>query len=140
MKIRILLLLFCFIGCKNSQPSQLMAVNIIQVLNDGKGLFTGTLNNKEYSVSVDCSYVNEDYFQFRSDDTDIFDSNGDGLVISGYQRGEKLAITIIDHDQAYSTASTFLWDKRNTKISGTGKLLLEGSAKSYELFFKITCK
>lgn len=45
--------------------------------------YTVNLGEKQYSVAVEYSYFEEEYFQFKSNENDPTDTNGEGLIISG---------------------------------------------------------
>lgn len=104
-----------------------------------KGTFNGNLGDKQYKVAIECSYFNENYFKFQSDKTDVTDSNGDGLIISGFQKDKKLVLTIIDNGKTFSAAN-IQFTKGNNNASGVGKLFEEGTARSFEVSFKVACQ
>lgn len=105
------------------------------------GRFTATLGERSYDVAVECSYLEQDYFQFKSDKTDITDSNGDGLIISGFQDGKTLTLGIIDQGVNFSTPGLDTFTKSAAGISGGGEMWEEGATdpKSLPVAFTVEC-
>jgi len=136
--LTIIVSLLLFVACneknKKSEPK-----NNTQIVVAPKGTFSGNLAGKQYNVAIECSYFNEAYFTFRSDRTDVTDSNGDGLIISGFQKDKKLVLTIIDNGKTFSAAN-IQFTKGNNNASGVGKLFEEGTARSFEVSFKVACQ
>jgi len=98
------------------------------------------LGGKQYKVTIECSYFNEDYFTFRSDRTDVTDNDGDGLIISGFQKDEKLVLTVIDNGKTFSAAN-LQFTKDNNTASGRGRLFEDGGNAKGQLFsFKVECQ
>ena len=104
------------------------------------GLFTGSLGEQNYEVSVNCRYLDEDYFVFRSDKDDATDSNGDGLIISGDQTGNALGISISDHGRWFSIGRVKTWAKTGNSVSGSGDLWEQGGGNTtLPLTFEVVC-
>jgi len=133
MILSLLLFTACNEKNKKSEPK-----NKPQVVAP-KGTFSGNLGGKQYNVAIECQYFNEDYFKFQSDKTDVTDSNGDGLIISGFQKDKKLVLTIMDNGKTFSAAN-IEFTKDNNTVSGSGKLFEEGTARSFEVSFKVACQ
>lgn len=111
----------------------------ISKVQKGLGEFSGTVAGKNYKVQVSCSYFNKDYFQFKSDKTDISDTNGDGIVISGMENNGKFALTIIDNERTYSAGNLSTFSKGDKKAEGSGKMFVEGSADAHDVQFSVIC-
>jgi hypothetical protein len=103
------------------------------------GLFAGAIDGDEYKVEVSCSYFDEDYFQFKSDKTDVSDSNGDGIVISGMETNGKFTLTIIDNGKTFSAGSLSDFSKGDNKATGSGKLYEEGEPGAHDVQFSVSC-
>jgi hypothetical protein len=105
------------------------------------GSFTGNVGEKSYAVDVTCQYLEEDYFMFKSDRTDSADSNGDGVVISGMQNGEKLVFTVIDQGSKWSVGklAVFSKDVAGNSVKGAGTLHEDGGSRSVEAAFEVDC-
>jgi hypothetical protein len=106
----------------------------------GASSFTATMAEQQYNVAVTCSYFDQDYFQFLSDKTDMTDSNGDGLIISGMQNGKKLVLTINDHGTSYSTGGLRDFTKKDSIATGSGILYAEGSSNTVNVQFTVVCE
>jgi hypothetical protein len=78
------------------------------------GAFSGMFAGKDYSVTVSCSYLDESYFMLKSDQTDISDSNGDDLVISGIETNGSFSLPL--STMAKSSAHPILRISRNMTI------------------------
>ena len=135
--LTIIFSILLFVAC-NEKNKTVDPKNKTQIIAT-KGIFNGNLGGKQYSVAIECSYFNEDYFKFQSDKTDVTDSNGDGLIISGFQKGKKLVLTIIDNGKTFSAANVQL-SKNDDTATGSGKLFEEGTSKAFELTFKVECQ
>jgi hypothetical protein len=105
-----LISIFLFLGCNSSNTKT--ASGILKTSSE-KGKFTATIKNKTYKVDVTCSSFNQDYFTFLSDKTDVTDTNGDGLIISGFQDGKKMILTIIDNGKSLSSGNKRTGVKQN---------------------------
>ena len=103
------------------------------------GVFSATLMGNEYKIDVSCSYFDKDYFQFKSDKSDVTDTNGDGIIISGMESNGKFVLTIIDHEKTYSTGNLANFKKSNEKAEGSGTLFQEGTAATHDVQFTVTC-
>jgi hypothetical protein len=103
------------------------------------GMFSGTVAGNEYKVAVNCSYFDKDYFQFKSDKTDISDTNGDGIIISGMENNGQFALTIIDNGKKYSAGNVTSFSKGDNKANGSGKLFVEGTADAHDVQFTVNC-
>ena len=108
---------------------------------DGTGQFTGKLGEQAIVVEVTCQYIDQDYFMFKSDRSDSADSNGDGLVISGMQNGEKMVFTVIDHGTTWSVGrlAVFSKDVSGNSAKGAGTLQEDGGSRSVETTFEVDC-
>ena len=104
------------------------------------GMFDGKVGDRSYHVAVECSYLDQDYFTFKSDRTDVTDSNGDGLIISGMQNGHKFALTVIDNGVKYSAGRLDSFSKSDTGAEGSGTLFQDGSPDSFAAQFKVSCQ
>jgi len=112
-----------------------------------KGIFTAQVNGESYEVAITCYDFYREPLTFKSDVTDVEDSNGDGLVIFGSQHSTGLAFTIMeinsDGTTQYSTTPTTTdWIKKGKVISGTAKLV-EGLSNSNffeDVPFEISCR
>ena len=102
----------------------------------GKSRVVVTMDGKEYSSSVTCTYFEHDYFYFKSDKLETTDTNGDGIVINGHQQGNKMAFTLIVDDKEYSAANLGVQKKENTAL-GAGKLF--SGSESFKTTYKVTC-
>ena len=103
------------------------------------GLFSGAVAGNEYKVEVSCSYFDKDYFQFKSDKTDISDTNGDGIIISGMETRGKFMLTIIDNGRTFSVGNLSNFSKGDAKAEGSGKLFEEGTSEAHDVQFLVTC-
>ena len=103
------------------------------------GLFTGAIAGKEYKVEVRCSYFDKDYFQFKSDETDVSDTNGDGIIISGMETNGKFTLTVIDNGKTFSAGNLSNFSKGGNKAEGSGKLFEEGAANAHDVQFAVSC-
>ncbi len=103
------------------------------------GMFSGTVAGNEYKVEVSCSYFDKDYFQFLSDKTDVSDTNGDGIIISGMETNGKFVLTIIDNGKTFSVGKLSNFTKGYNRAEGSGKLFEEGTANAYDAQFSVIC-
>ena len=103
------------------------------------GMFTGAVAGNEYRVEVNCSYIDKDYFQFKSDKTDITDTNGDGLIITGMETGGKFSLTINDNGKTFSVGNLANFSKGNNKAEGSGQLFEEGTSAAHDVRFSVVC-
>ena len=106
---------------------------------ENSGMFSGTVAENEYKVKVSCSYFDKDYFQFLSDKTDVSDTNGDGLIISGMEHNGKFILTIIDNGKTFSVGNLSNFTKGENNAEGSGKLFEEGTADAHDVQFSVTC-
>ena len=102
------------------------------------GMFSGIVAGKEYKVGVNCSDFDKDYFRFLSDRTDVSDTNGDGIILSGMENNGKLVLTIIDNGKTFS-AGNVNFTKGDNKVEGSGKLFEEVTAIAHDVQFTVTC-
>ncbi len=102
------------------------------------GMFTGTVAEKKYKVGVNCTDIDKDYFRFLSDRTDVSDTNGDGIVLSGMENNGKLVLTIIDNGKTFS-AGNVKFTKGNNNAQGSGKLFEQGGDAIHEVKFTVNC-
>ena len=103
------------------------------------GTFSGTVAGNEYKVDVSCSYFDKDYFQFNSDKTDVSDTNGDGVIISGMETNGKFTLTIIDKGKTFSVGNLSNFTKGENKAEGSGQLFEEGTADAHDVQFSVIC-
>ena len=104
-----------------------------------QGMFKGNVGEKTYEIAVNCSYLDQDYFMFKSDATDVTDSNGDGIIISGMQTGDKFTFTVIDNGKTFSVGRLASFSKADNQAEGSGTVYEDGSTNSYEARFQVTC-
>ncbi|HFB66999.1 MAG TPA: hypothetical protein ENJ60_15810 [Aeromonadales bacterium] len=136
MKIILSLVILLALAACGSEES----TNPSARVGDYPGTFVGTLEDKKYQVKVKCRYLFEDYFLFRSDSSDAEDSTGDGLVISGDQTKDALAISIGDGDKWFSIGRIKIWEKTDNGVKGSGDLWEQGgSGQLQHLEFKVVC-
>lgn len=107
--------------------------------NTDQGQFTGTVNDNNYEVAISCSFHGTDNFTFKSDNTDAADSNGDGLIISGFQNGDKLIFSLSDNGAGYSTPNLQTWNKTADGATGSGALFPEGGGAQANVNFTVDC-
>jgi hypothetical protein len=131
-----LISIFLFLGC-NSSNTKTASGNL--KTSSEKGKFTAKIKNKTYKVDITCSSFNKDYFTFLSDKTDVTDSNGDGLIISGFQDGKKMILTIIDNGKSLSSGNITDWSKTKSTFTGKGVLFEEVTANTLEVSFTVEC-
>ena len=105
----------------------------------GSGMFSGSVAGNEYEVEISCSYFDKDYFQFKSDKTDISDTNGDGIIVSGMETNGKFTLTIIDNGKTFSVGNLSYFSKGDNKAQGSGKLFEEGTANAHDVQFSVIC-
>jgi len=106
----------------------------------GAGYFDGVVGEHAYLVNVNCSDLEQDYFRFLSDRTDAADSNGDGVIISGMQDGEKFVLTVIDNGVTLSTGRLENFKKSADGATGSGRLYRDNSTEYAEGHFTVICK
>ncbi|CDF80352.1 hypothetical protein BN863_26400 [Formosa agariphila KMM 3901] len=148
MKNYVLLLSICFILCSCKEKAKSEVNKDIPVTTataehtNKRGTFKAVAPSKTYEVEIDCSYLEEDYFQFKSDKLDVGDSNGDGLNISGFQNGKGLMLAIVDNGVNFSAPNVLTWEKTNNGFKGSATLYEEGSASvnSIKITFTGYCK
>jgi len=104
------------------------------------GYFDGVLGDHAYLVNINCSDLDQDYFRFLSDRTDSADSNGDGVIISGMQNGEKFILTIVDNGVTFSTGRLENFKKNPKGATGSGTLYQANSNASSEGHFIVVCQ
>ena len=147
MKNYLLLFSLCLLICSckektETDTSTTPTANEVAVKESNRGVFKAVTSNKTYEVAIECSYYEEDYFQFKSDKLDVGDSNGDGLNINGYQNGKQLVLTIVDNGVNFSAPNITTWQKTDNAFKGTATLYEEGSstANTIEVTFSGSCK
>lgn len=141
-----LILAMVLICCKTKTKKEEPKVNSKSVAetpnffkNAEKSEVLVTLKGKDYRSPVNCSYFGEDYFYFKSDKLETTDTNGDGIVITGHQRDQKMILTVIVDGKTYSAANLGVQKREFTAI-GKGKLFMEDTAESFEASYKVMCK
>ena len=138
--ISVLLLL----GCNSDKKTKITSKASKQSEYTGnfKAIIIDGENSKSYSVKIRCRSFEEDYFQFFSDKDDVTDSNGDGLIISGFQDGKKLNLTIVDNGKSLSTGNITEFDKVKalSVLKGKGLLFKRGTAQTVTVTFSVECK
>lgn len=110
------------------------------VASASAGLFKGTVGETDYELEVRCEHFDKDYFMFKSDLTDASDSNGDGIVISGFETRGKFVFTVIDDGKTYSTGRLATFSKGDNQAQGSGTVHEDGSNSSYDARFSVTCR
>jgi len=103
------------------------------------GTFDGTLEGKEYKVEVTCSNLDQGDFQFRSDKTDIDDTNGDGIIIYGTQNQGRFLLTLTDHGTTYSASNIQKFARSLNGAEGEGLLYVDGQADVPYVRFSVDC-
>lgn len=103
------------------------------------GMFSGSVAGNEYKVEVSCSSFDKDYFQFNSDRTDVTDTNGDGIIISGMETGGKFTLTIIDNGKTFSVGRLENFTKGDNKAEGSGQLFEEATSDAHDVEFSVVC-
>lgn len=106
----------------------------------GTGYFDGVVGDHAFLVNVQCSDLEQDYFRFLSDRTDVADSNGDGVIISGMQNGEKFVLTVTNNGETFSTGRLENFKKNATGATGSGRLYQDNSTGYLETHFTVVCK
>jgi len=106
----------------------------------GTGYFDGVVGDHAFLVNVNCSDLEQDYFRFLSDRTDVADSNGDGVIISGMQDGDKFVFTVINNGETFSTGRLENFKKNATGATGSGRLYQDNSTGYLETHFIVVCK
>lgn len=132
--ISILLILGCDSNNKSKNASE------TSKKSEYTGSFKATTSYKAYSVNVRCSNFDKDYFQFFSDKDDVTDSNGDGIIISGFQDGKKLNLTIVDNGKSFSTGNITGFTKGHGILTAKGVLFKEGTAETIDVSFFVKCE
>ncbi len=117
----------------------IFSLHLLLVGQAAAGNFSGNLADTEYNVAVICEYFDQDYFQFKSDQTDVTDTNGDGIVISGMQNNGKFVLTIIDGGTTYSTGNLSNFQKGDNAATGSGTLYEDGGTGTAEASFSVDC-
>lgn len=129
------LLLF---GCGEGEPVA-GASAMKEAAPSGGGSFSGRVGEQIYNVEVACTGLDQDWFMFRSDRTDSTDSNGDGLIVSGMQNGDKFILTIVDQGVKYSAGKLAKFNKNANGAQGSGTLWQDGASSSFDAEFTVTC-
>jgi len=106
----------------------------------GSGYFDGVVGDHAFLVNVECSDLEQDYFRFLSDRTDVADSNGDGVIISGMQNGDKFVLTVINNGETFSTGRLENFRKSATGATGSGRLYQDNSTGYFDTHFTVVCK
>lgn len=150
MKLGIIALVSCglVVGCGNDvQDTEQTASSAAEstpaptpASTRGSGSFTGRVGEKSYAVDVKCSSLKQRYFNFKSDQTDAVDSNGDGLIISGLQNTDDFILTIIDNGVTYWAPRLASFEKSDVGAQGSGTLMEERSLESFDAEFSVTCQ
>jgi hypothetical protein len=133
MRITICILIISFLtACGDSNHGE-------SAQSKSQGQFTGSLNQQAIDVAVRCRAFNENYFSFHSDASQTDDSNGDGIVLNGFQMKNKLAFDIRTKDGFYSTPNLSEFDKKDQQASGSGNLYPESGGKQIPVKFTVSC-
>lgn len=142
--ITIISIFLLLVGCNSDKKTKTASKASKQSEYTGnfKAIIIDGENSKSYSVKIRCRSFDEDYFQFFSDKDDVTDSNGDGLIISGFQSGEKLNLTIVDNGKSLSTGNITDFDKIEalSVMKGKGLLFKKGTAQTVVVTFTAECK
>lgn len=132
-KFIIIAIFILLAGCsKGDDESEVTKVQ------ENSGMFSGIVSGKEYKVGVNCFSFDKDYFRFLSDITDVSDTNGDGIILSGFEMNGKLILTIIDNGKTFS-AGNVIFTKGDNKAEGSGKLFEEGTGNVHDVKFNVSC-
>ena len=105
----------------------------------GNGYFDGVIGDHAYLVNVNCFDLQQEYFRFLSDRTDSADSNGDGVIISGMQNGQKFVLTVIDNGKTSSTGRLETFKKNQHGATGSGTLYQDNSTADIDSHFIVVC-
>jgi len=106
----------------------------------GTGYFDGVVGDHAFLVNVSCSDLDKDYFRFLSDRTDAADSDGDGVIISGMQSGDKFVFTIVNNGEKLSTGRLENFKKNADGATGSGRLYRDNSTGYLETHFTVVCR
>lgn len=106
----------------------------------GAGYFDGVVGDHAFLVNVSCSDLEQDYFRFLSDRTDAADSDGDGVIISGMQNGQKFVLSVTNNGETFSTGRLENFMKNASGATGSGRLYQDNSTGYLETHFTVVCK
>jgi hypothetical protein len=136
MKTILAIIAMCIplIGCGEGN-NETKSANVLK----NPSMFSGVVGGKEYKVAVNCSYFDTDHFQFLSDKTDVSDTNGDGIAISGMEFNGKFMLTIIDNGKTFSIGNLASFSKGDNKAEGSGKLYEDDTHNVYDVHFSVIC-
>ncbi len=143
-KLITIISIFLLLGCNSDKKTKTSskASKKSEYTGNFKAIVIDGEKSKSYSVKIRCRSFDEDYFQFFSDKDDVTDSNDDGLIISGFQDGKKLNLTIVDNGKSLSTGNITDFDKVEalSVMKGKGLLFKENSAQTVTVTFSVECK
>jgi len=105
-----------------------------------QGQFMGQLDQQKIEVGVRCRSFSEDYFSFHSDASQMQDSNGDGIVLNGFQTGDKLAFDIKTDAGYWSSPNLKRFNKSANQATGEGPLFPEEGIGQVEVNFTVNCQ
>ena len=103
------------------------------------GQFKGRVGTKKYEMAVSCRNFDKSWFLFLSDETDYEDSNGDGIILSGMQDGERANFMIEDQGVLYGTVSMERFYKSANGARGAGTLRTADGGNEIGFDFSVDC-
>lgn len=103
------------------------------------GRFQGTVDGIEYAVDVHCMAIDAQRFRFRSDRSDVADTDGDGLVITGTQTGDRFALTVMVGDVTHESTRLERFSRDTGSASGSGTMTREGAIGRVPVRFSVRC-
>ncbi len=141
-KLITIISIFLLLGCNSDKKTK--TTSKASKKSEYTGSFKATTNDggnsKAYNVNIRCRSFDEEYFQFFSDKDDITDSNGDGLIISGFQDGKKLNLTIVDNGKSFSSGNITGFTKGHGILTAKGVLFKENTAETINISFFAKCE
>mgnify|MGYP001105371384 CR=1 FL=1 len=129
MKHLYILLLLAFTACSQNNDSS-------EGIDWIDAQFTAQFLNKTYQDEV--RYFNDETegFTVYSDNNDIEDTDGDGLIVALFQTGEKIQLDLVDNGVRYGGQITN-WQQTGNEITGTGDMNKEGDIQNLNISFTL---
>lgn len=142
--IFLFLFLISFFNCTSQKIAEQVSIQKHNVDEDNNN-FVAQFLEEEIKLQVTCwldERIQKSQFEviFKSDRSHDEDSNGDGLVVSGYLIDNKLTITIIKDSITYHTDELSHWSNSNNVFKGDGYLVEQETNEELEISFTLTCK
>lgn len=113
-----------------------------KTVTNGKAMFKQRGYNKIEFPPIDVSYsgYNSDYFQFKSDEDEKTDTNGDGYVVYGVQNGDKFKLSIIDlkNGKSYDSGNKITHVKKEDFFLGSGLMDELNTHETINISFWVT--